>query len=171
MDSAPESEFRERVRLFLVEHCMRRVESRDTPMLDDRTTAMTFQRRLFDAGLAGLTVPSEYGGQGLTRRHQEIFNEEAVDFYLPIGLYTITIGMCIPVLLEHGLAVVVVPPDGDDDPAVGAGLVTVLTLLEARTGLGRRRPACRPGRRGGVVGRAIAPDEADHSPEGEREGE
>ncbi|TML18537.1 MAG: dehydrogenase [Actinobacteria bacterium] len=102
MDSAPESEFRERVRLFLVEHCMRRVESRDTPMLDDRTTAMTFQRRLFDAGLAGLTVPSEYGGQGLTRRHQEIFNEEAVDFYLPIGLYTITIGMCIPVLLEHG---------------------------------------------------------------------
>ena len=54
------------------------------------------------AGLAGLTVPAEYGGQGLTRRHQEIFNEEAVDFYLPIGLYTITIGMCIPVLLEHG---------------------------------------------------------------------
>ena len=81
---------------------MRRVESRDTPMLDDRTTAMTFQRRLFDSRLAGLTVPVEYGGQGLSRRHHEIFNEEAVDFYLPIGLYTITIGMCIPVLLEHG---------------------------------------------------------------------
>ena len=63
---------------------------------------MTFQRHLFDAGLAGLTVPREYGGQGLTRRHVEIFNEEAVDFYLPIGLYTITIGMCVPVLLEHG---------------------------------------------------------------------
>ena len=102
MDSTSEAEFRERVRTFLVEHCMRRVESRDTPMLDDRTTAMTFQRRLFDCGLAGITVPVEYGGQGLSRRYHEILNEEAVDFYLPIGLYTITIGMCIPVLLEHG---------------------------------------------------------------------
>ena len=101
-DSAFEHEFRERVRSFLVQHCMRRVESRDTPMLDDRTTAMRFQRDLFDAGLAGLTVPREYGGQGLSRRHLEIFNEEAVDYYLPIGVYTITIGMCVPVLLEHG---------------------------------------------------------------------
>jgi alkylation response protein AidB-like acyl-CoA dehydrogenase len=102
MDTAVEHEFRQRVRSFLAQHCMRRVESRDTPMLDDRTTAMTFQRNLFDARLAGLTVPREYGGQGLTRRHVEIFNEEAVDYYLPIGVYTITIGMCVPVLLEHG---------------------------------------------------------------------
>ena len=80
MDSTSEAEFRERVRTFLVEHCMRRVESRDTPMLDDRTTAMTFQRRLFDCGLAGITVPVEYGGQGLSRRYHEILNEEAVDF-------------------------------------------------------------------------------------------
>jgi alkylation response protein AidB-like acyl-CoA dehydrogenase len=102
LDSRAESDFRTRVRSFLGTHCVRRVESRDTPMLDDRQVAMTFQRALFDAGLAGLTVPREYGGQGLSRRHQEIFNEEAVDFYLPIGLYTITIGMCVPVLLEHG---------------------------------------------------------------------
>jgi len=97
-----ENDFRERVRAFLLERCQRRVDSRGTPMLDDREAAMTFQRRLFDAGLAGLTVPLEYGGQGLSRRYQEIFNEEAVDFYLPIGLYTITLGMCVPVLLEHG---------------------------------------------------------------------
>ena len=102
MDDTAESEFRERVRAFLVAHCVRRVESRDTPMLDDRATAVAFQRALYDAGLAGLTVPAEYGGQGLSRRHQEVFNEEAVDFYLPIGLFTITLGMCVPVLLEHG---------------------------------------------------------------------
>jgi alkylation response protein AidB-like acyl-CoA dehydrogenase len=102
VESTAEREFRERVRSFLAQHCVRRVESRDTPMLDDRTVAMAFQRRLFDAGLAGLTVPREYGGQGLSRRHVEVFNEEAVDFYLPIGVYTITIGMCVPVLLEHG---------------------------------------------------------------------
>ena len=102
MDSSAEAAFRDRVRSFLSAHCVRRVESRDTPMLDDRAAAMAFQGQLFDAGLAGLTVPREYGGQGLSRRHQEVFNEEAVDFYLPIGLYTITLGMCVPVLLEHG---------------------------------------------------------------------
>ena len=49
---------------FLSQHCVRRVDSRDTPMLDDRTTAMNFQRRLFDAGLAGLTVPARVRGAG-----------------------------------------------------------------------------------------------------------
>jgi alkylation response protein AidB-like acyl-CoA dehydrogenase len=101
-DHEAEREFRARVRTFLAQHCMRRVDSRDTPMLDDRATALAFQRALHDAGLAGLTVPREYGGQGLGRRYQEIFNEEAVDYYLPIGLFTITLGMCVPVLLEHG---------------------------------------------------------------------
>ena len=72
MDDTTEPAFRERVRAFLTQHCVRRVESRDTPMLDDRTAAMTFQRHLFNAGLAGLTVPREYGGQGLSRRYLEV---------------------------------------------------------------------------------------------------
>ena len=31
---------------------------------------------LFDAGLAGICVPTEYGGQGLTPAHQQVLNEE-----------------------------------------------------------------------------------------------
>jgi len=33
------------------------------------------QRKLFDAGLAGICVPVEYGGQGLSPAHQAALNE------------------------------------------------------------------------------------------------
>ena len=38
------------------------------------------QRMLFDAGLAGICFPREYGGQGLTPEHQKIMNEELVGY-------------------------------------------------------------------------------------------
>ncbi|MDH4148372.1 MAG: acyl-CoA dehydrogenase family protein [Acidimicrobiia bacterium] len=41
------------------------------------------QRKLFDAGFAGITYPTEYGGRGLTPKHERAFNEEARDFVLP----------------------------------------------------------------------------------------
>jgi alkylation response protein AidB-like acyl-CoA dehydrogenase len=97
-----EAAFRARARAFLEAHAHRRAEMTDTPMLDDRGVAMAFQRALYDAGLAGLTVPTEYGGQGLTPTHLEWLNDEAAGYYLPIGIFTITIGMCVPVLLLHG---------------------------------------------------------------------
>lgn len=86
--------FRERCRSFLTE-----------PIEDLGSmwpTAIAFQRRLYDAGLAGVTVPVEYGGQGLTADHLEVLNAEAMGYELPLGAFTITIGMCVPVLLAHG---------------------------------------------------------------------
>jgi alkylation response protein AidB-like acyl-CoA dehydrogenase len=97
-----ESAFRAHVRAFLAANATKRVELGETPAYIPRELGMDFQARLFDAGLAGLTVPAQYGGAGLTKRHLEIFNEEAAEYWLPTGLYTITIGMCVPVLLEHG---------------------------------------------------------------------
>jgi alkylation response protein AidB-like acyl-CoA dehydrogenase len=88
------NEFRARCRAFL-----------DEPIeqLEDQwATGVAFQRRLFDAGLAGITVPVEYGGQGLTAEHVEVLNEEAAGRDLPTGVFTITIGMCVPVLLQDG---------------------------------------------------------------------
>jgi len=41
------------------------------------------QRMLFDAGLAGICFPREYGGQGLTPEHQKIMNEELVGYEYP----------------------------------------------------------------------------------------
>jgi alkylation response protein AidB-like acyl-CoA dehydrogenase len=94
--------FRAYAAAFLSATATKRVELGEVPAYVPREVGIDFQGRLFDAGLAGLTVPAVYGGAGLTKRHLEIFNEEAVEFWLPTGLYTITIGMCVPVLLEHG---------------------------------------------------------------------
>ena len=88
------NDFRARCRAFLAEPVER--------LADQWATGVAFQRRLYDAGLAGLTVPVEYGGQGLTGEHVEVLNEEAAGHDLPTGVFTITIGMCVPVLLHHG---------------------------------------------------------------------
>ena len=41
------------------------------------------QRKMFDAGWAGLSYPEEYGGRGLTATHERIFREEAVGYVTP----------------------------------------------------------------------------------------
>lgn len=61
-----------------------------------------FQAKLFDAGLAGITWPREYGGQGLTNEHQRVYNEVAGAYEYPAGVFTIGLGMVMPTLLEFG---------------------------------------------------------------------
>jgi alkylation response protein AidB-like acyl-CoA dehydrogenase len=81
----------------------RMVLSKPFEQLDDRwETARAFQRRLFDEGLAGISIPAEYGGQGLSPDFEEILYNEAAGHHLPTGIFTITLGMCVPVLLQHG---------------------------------------------------------------------
>lgn len=60
------------------------------------------QRRLFDAGFAGLCFPREYGGQGLTPAHQRAFNEELVGHEFPSRFAVPTFSPCAAVLLEFG---------------------------------------------------------------------
>ena len=59
-------------------------------------------RLLCDAGLAAISWPRAYGGQGLTNRHQVIFNEEAANYALPLDIFVIGVGMCAPTVLAHG---------------------------------------------------------------------
>jgi alkylation response protein AidB-like acyl-CoA dehydrogenase len=60
------------------------------------------QRQLFDAGLAGICVPTRYGGQGLTPAHQAILNEEIDGSYVPRRFQVPTFSPCMAVLLEFG---------------------------------------------------------------------
>lgn len=60
------------------------------------------QRMLFDAGLAGLCIPREYGGQGLTPAHQQVLNEELAGYEYPMRLQAPTFTPCAAVLLEFG---------------------------------------------------------------------
>jgi alkylation response protein AidB-like acyl-CoA dehydrogenase len=60
------------------------------------------QRMLFDAKLAGICFPTEYGGQGLTPAHQVAFNEELFGFEYPQRVQAPTIAPCAAVLLDFG---------------------------------------------------------------------
>ncbi len=63
--------------------------------------AVSFQRALAEAGLAGITWPTEYGGRGLPGRFQRIFDREAKAFQVPPRALEIGLGMCGPTLLVH----------------------------------------------------------------------
>ncbi|WP_063836933.1 acyl-CoA dehydrogenase family protein [Phaeacidiphilus oryzae] len=98
MDTA---DFRAVVRRWLADN----VPPPPAPGADARTlvaTAKSFQAALFDAGLAGLTWPRAYGGQGLTGAEQQVFQEEAARYELPIGLFMISMGMCGPTIVDLG---------------------------------------------------------------------
>ena len=60
------------------------------------------QRMLFDAGLAGICVPKEYGGQGLTPAHQQLLNEELKGYEFPMRIQVPTMAPCASVLLDLG---------------------------------------------------------------------
>jgi alkylation response protein AidB-like acyl-CoA dehydrogenase len=60
------------------------------------------QRALFDGGFAGICVPSEYGGQGLTPAHQRAFDEELVGYEHPSRVQVPTFTPCLSVLLDFG---------------------------------------------------------------------
>src|SRR3546814_7008600 len=59
---------------------------------------------LFDAGLAGICMPREYGGQGLTPAHQRVLNEELNGYEYPSRLQAPTFTPCAAVLLDFGTA-------------------------------------------------------------------
>lgn len=63
------------------------------------------QRRMYEAGYLGITVPREYGGQGLTPAHQRAFDREAAAYDIPMpgGIATsVTLTIVLPTLLVHG---------------------------------------------------------------------
>jgi len=105
MSEAPdEAEFRARCRAFLEEHAvgMNLGGDADSGGSKRLEAGRTFQNALFDAGLAGLTYPTEYGGQGLDKAHEKIWREEYAHFPNMTFEFTISHGMCLPMLAEYG---------------------------------------------------------------------
>ncbi|MDH4364359.1 MAG: acyl-CoA dehydrogenase family protein, partial [Acidimicrobiia bacterium] len=56
---------------------------REASTPEDIAAARVLQRKLFDAGWAGLSYPAEYGGRGLTALHERVWREEALDYHSP----------------------------------------------------------------------------------------
>jgi alkylation response protein AidB-like acyl-CoA dehydrogenase len=96
--------FREQARRFLERHAIADAGSpEDDPRGDlalDR--ALHFQRALYGAGLAGLSVPVAFGGRGLPVAYEQAWREEAGRFPLMTESLAITLGNCLSTLLEFG---------------------------------------------------------------------
>jgi alkylation response protein AidB-like acyl-CoA dehydrogenase len=60
------------------------------------------QRLLYDGGLAGICVPTEYGGQGLTMAHQDALNKEIAGYDYPAETQIPTFTPCMAVILDFG---------------------------------------------------------------------
>ena len=93
--------FRGRVEEFLRSNCPPVGERIDAGH-ERVDAAKAFQSALASAGLAGLTYPTRFGGAGLTRAHQEEFDEVSRVWSLPTLPLAISHGMCLPMLNQFG---------------------------------------------------------------------
>ncbi len=106
--------FRERARAWLAENAPKRGGRQETDAVmgpghdmgspeerDYVAFARDIQAKMHDAGFAGITVPKEYGGQGLTRGHQAVWTREAAAYAMP-AVNGLGFGLFIPTLLTHG---------------------------------------------------------------------
>ncbi len=95
--------FRAKVKAFLDEHATGHNIVGADPR-DEQSMAQTkaYQAKVAEAGLAGLTYPTEYGGAGLTKAHDRIWREEAGKYPDMSGALTISHGMCLPMMAEYG---------------------------------------------------------------------
>ena len=108
-DTPQEAEFRAKARAFLAKHLEPLNPDETAPNLlgerEDKEAigwAKRWQATKFDAGWAVLTWPKEYGGQGLGRMENVIFNQEEARFKTPPAIYGIGHGMLGPTLMTHG---------------------------------------------------------------------
>jgi len=99
--------FRVRARGWLAENMPRLVpglnDSLEAMMLrgdDIWPRARELQRMLYAGGFAGICFPKEYGGLGLTRAHQQAFNEECAGYEMPLVLNTPTFSICGATVLD-----------------------------------------------------------------------
>ncbi len=74
----------------------------ETDELAEIAHERNLQRRLFDAGLAGICVPRPYGGQGLTPDHQHALNQELAGYEYPARIQVPNFSPCAAVILEFG---------------------------------------------------------------------
>jgi alkylation response protein AidB-like acyl-CoA dehydrogenase len=109
LEGSPDlTQFRGRVRTFLAKHAPPKRVRTDFGELDRAeeaeavAAARRFQAALFDAGLAGLTWPKEYGGQGLDPEYQRVYVEEAAPYEMPERYFRISIGSVGPTILQLG---------------------------------------------------------------------
>jgi alkylation response protein AidB-like acyl-CoA dehydrogenase len=98
--------FRDELRAWLRENLTDEFQNRRGRIADPDAVAvrMRWQRRLFEAGYAGISWPKEYGGRGASLIEETIFNTETVAARAPEMVNVIGIYMAGPTIIAHGTA-------------------------------------------------------------------
>ena len=102
-DTPEQAQYREKVRAWLDEH-KGEAPPRSAQGDEDAYIAArrAWQGKLAEAGLAGVTWPKEFGGQGMGPIEQVIVNQEVGNSGVPGILDVIGIGMLGPCIIAHG---------------------------------------------------------------------
>ena len=104
-DTPDQAAYRARVRSWLEEHRAHAPVLEGPDALEEQEALVArraWQRELAEGGLAGVTWPLEYGGQGLGPIDQVIVNQEIGRAGVPGILDVIGIGMLGPTIIAHG---------------------------------------------------------------------
>jgi len=102
-DSSEDAAFRQTLRSWLEAEAPRMGRAPE-PLSQRVEWWRPWQRRLYEAGYAGLAWPREYGGRGASVLQQAIFFEECDRANAPDRLDAIGAGFAGPTLIEHGTA-------------------------------------------------------------------
>jgi alkylation response protein AidB-like acyl-CoA dehydrogenase len=97
--SPDEQAFRDELREWLAENNPGEEPAGDIEAFGFRRD---WQRKLHEAGYAGLSWPKEYGGRGATLIEQALFNEEMVRARAPMTANVLGLVMGGPVVIAHG---------------------------------------------------------------------
>lgn len=105
-DTPEEAAYRTRARAFLErfaepvsDSAIRR--NRYSANADTVTKAREWQALKADHGFAGITWPSEWGGQGLPPIMSAIYAQEESGFAVPQGVVDIGLAMCLPTVIKY----------------------------------------------------------------------
>ncbi len=101
-DTPDQAEYRAQVRAWLEEHRAEAPPARARGDEEGVDEHRTWQRRLAEAGLAGVTWPEQFGGRGAGPLEQVIVGQEIARAGLPGILDVIGVGMLGPTLIAHG---------------------------------------------------------------------
>jgi alkylation response protein AidB-like acyl-CoA dehydrogenase len=96
-------EFAFRARAWLATHMPRLTSEPVHERRDDIWDRQReLQRMLWDGGFAGICVPRDYAGLGLSIEHQRAFTEESLPYELPFYLSTPTFSILLATMLDFG---------------------------------------------------------------------
>jgi len=106
-DTAEEAAFRAEARAWLEAHAqLRQADARPTMAAANDPghieACRTWQRTLYEGGWAGLTWPTEYGGQGRSPNEARIFAQEERRFDVTTGMFSVAVNMVGPTIIAHG---------------------------------------------------------------------